>query len=75
MIESKLQKEQEKVVKQWDEGEIRLEKARWGRYTLIKGKTKIELPKETDVETFSKEQALALLNEKAPKAKTTKKKK
>ena len=75
LIESKLQKEQEKVVKQWDEGEIRLEKARWGRYTLIKGKTKIELPKETDVETFSKEQALALLNEKAPKAKATKKKK
>ena len=75
LIESKLQKEQEKVVKQWDEGEIRLEKARWGRYTLIKGKTKIELPKETDVETFSKEQALALLNEKAPKAKSTKKKK
>ena len=75
LIESKLQKEQEKVVKQWDEGEIHLEKARWGRYTLIKGKTKIELPKETDVETFSKEQALALLNEKAPKAKTTKKKK
>ena len=75
LIESKLQKEQEKVVKQWDEGEIRLEKARWGRYTLIKGKTKIELPKETDVETFSKEQALVLLNEKAPKTKTTKKKK
>ena len=75
LIESKLQKEQEKVVKQWDEGEIRLEKARWGRYTLIKGKTKIELPKETDVETFSKEQALALLNEKASKTKTTKKKK
>ena len=75
LIESKLQKEQEKVVKQWDEGEIRLEKARWGRYTLIKGKTKIELPKETDVETFSKEQALVLLNEKAPKTKSTKKKK
>ena len=75
LIESKLRKEQEKVVKQWDEGEIRLEKARWGRYTLIKGKTKIELPKETDVETFSKEQALALLNEKASKTKTTKKKK
>ena len=75
LIESKLQKEQEKVVKQWDEGEIRLDKARWGRYTLIKGKTKIELPKETDVETFSKEQALALLNEKAPKTKSTKKKK
>ena len=75
LIESKLQKEQEKVVKQWDEGEIRLEKARWGRYTLIKGKTKIELPKDTDVETFSKEQALVLLNEKAPKTKSTKKKK
>ncbi|MFC2427248.1 MAG: type I DNA topoisomerase, partial [Capnocytophaga leadbetteri] len=66
LIESKLQKESEKVVKQWDEVEIRIEKARWGRFTLIKGKTKVELGKDTNIETFTKEQALALLAEKEP---------
>lgn len=69
LIESKLQKESEKVVKQWEEGEIRIEKARWGRYTLIKGKTKVELGKDTNIEAFTKEQALALLAEKEPKKK------
>ena len=69
LIESKLQKESEKIVKQWDEGEIRIEKARWGRFTLIKGKTKVELGKDTNIETFTKEQALALLAEKEPKKK------
>ncbi len=69
LIESKLQKESEKVVKQWDKGEIRIEKARWGRFTLIKGKTKVELGKDTNIETFTKEQALALLAEKEPKKK------
>ena len=69
LIESKLQKESEKVVKQWDEGEIRIEKARWGRFTLIKGKAKVELGKDTNIETFTKEQALALLAEKEPKKK------
>ena len=74
LIEDKLKKESEKVVREWDEGTIRIEKARWGRFTLIKGKTKVELPKDTDVATFTKEQALALLTEKTPKKTTTRKK-
>ncbi len=74
LIEDKLKKESEKVVKEWDEGTIRIEKARWGRFTLIKGKSKVELPKDTDVTTFTKEQALALLTEKEPKKTTTRKK-
>ncbi|GIJ97071.1 DNA topoisomerase 1 [Capnocytophaga stomatis] len=73
LIENKLQKESEKVVKEWEEGTIRLEKARWGRYNLIKDKTKIELPKETDVEAFTLEQATALIAEKTPKTKTASK--
>lgn len=73
LIEAKLQKESEKVVKEWNEGAIRLEKARWGRYHLIKGKTKIELPKETNVESFTLEQATALIEEKNPKKATAKK--
>ncbi|MDO5608209.1 MAG: type I DNA topoisomerase [Capnocytophaga sp.] len=75
LIETKLQKESERVVKEWNEGGIRLEKARWGRFHLIKGKTKIELPKETDTEGFTLEMATALLDEKtkkkAPAKKTT----
>lgn len=75
LIEAKLQKESEKVVKEWTD--VRLEKARWGRYNLIKGKTKIELPKETDVANFTLEQANALLDAKTKKtpakAKTEKK--
>ena len=74
LIEDKLKKESEKVVKEWDEGTIRIEKARWGRFTLIKGKNKVELPKDTDVAAFTKEQALALLTEKTPKKTTTRKK-
>ncbi|AEK24421.1 Swivelase [Capnocytophaga canimorsus Cc5] len=74
LIETKLQKESEKVVKEWNNGEIRLEKARWGRFNLIKGKTKIELPKDTDTQNFTLEQATALLDtktKKAPAKKTT----
>ena len=43
LIEEKLKKESEKVVKEWPEEGIHIEKARWGRYHLIKGKTKVEL--------------------------------
>ena len=32
LIEDKLKKESEKVVKEWDEGTIRIEKARWGAF-------------------------------------------
>ncbi|GIM59031.1 type I DNA topoisomerase [Capnocytophaga canimorsus] len=74
LIETKLQKESEKVVREWNNGEIRLEKARWGRFNLIKGKIKIELPKDTDTQNFTLEQATALLDtktKKAPAKKTT----
>lgn len=76
LIEAKLKKESEKIVKEWDNGKIRLEKARWGRYHLIKGKTKIELPKDTNLETFTIETATALLEKKKePTTKTKNKKK
>lgn len=49
LIEDKLKKEAEKVVQNWEEEGIRIEKARWGRHNIIKGKIKIELAKEVDV--------------------------
>ncbi len=45
LIEDKIKKEREKVIHNWEDEGIRVEKARWGRSNIIKGKTKIELPK------------------------------
>ena len=75
LIEEKLKKESEKVVKEWANEDIRIEKARWGRYHLIKGKNKVELGKETNIEAFTLADAQALLapKEKPKKATVTKK--
>ena len=53
LIEAKKQKEIEKVVHNWEEEGIRVEKARWGRHNILKGKTKIELPKTVDAQSLS----------------------
>ncbi len=73
LIEDKKKKEVEKYIHNWKEEGISLQKARWGKFNLIKGKTKIELPKDTDVENFTLEQAKKLLEEKMPKKKSSKK--
>ena len=75
LIEEKLKKESEKVVKEWPEEGIHIEKARWGRYHLLKGKTKVELSKDTDIEAFTLAEAQSLLatKEKSKKAPATKK--
>ena len=74
LIEDKLRKDREKIIHNWEEEGIRLEKARWGRFNLIQGKTKIELDKSTDAPNFTLEQAKKLLEAKAPKKRTTRKK-
>jgi len=75
LIEDKKQKEIDKLINEWPNEGIRLEKARWGRFNLIKGKTKIELPKTTKADKITLEEALALIEKKTPKKKTTRKKK
>lgn len=72
LIESKKQKEAEKLIKEWSDEGIRIEKARWGRHNIIKGKTKVELAKEVDAANISLEDAQALLEKKKPKKKTKK---
>ena len=74
LIEIKKQKEIDKLIHDWTDEGIRLEKARWGRFNLIKGKTKIELPKTTKAEKMTLEQALDIIAKKAPKKKARKKK-
>jgi DNA topoisomerase-1 len=74
LIEVKKQKEIDKVVHNWEDVGIRVEKARWGRFNVLKGKLKIELPKTTDIEKLSKEEAVKMIEAKMPKKKITKKK-
>ncbi|SHI69294.1 type I DNA topoisomerase [Pseudozobellia thermophila] len=69
LIEAKKQKEIDKVVQNWEDEGIRIEKARWGRHNIIKGKTKVELAKTVDAAKMSLEEAKALIEKKAPKKK------
>ena len=62
LIELKKQKEIEKVIHDWPEAGVRIEKARWGRHNILKGKVKIELAKEVAVEAMTLEQAEAIID-------------
>lgn len=73
LIEDKIQKEIDKVIHNWEDEGIRIEKARWGRHNIVKGKTKIELDKSVDVSEFTLEKAIAMIEAKAPKKKAAKK--
>ena len=57
LIEDKKQKEIEKVVHNWEEEGIKVEKGRWGKFYLIKSKKKILLDKNLDVQAMSVGQA------------------
>lgn len=67
LIEDKKQKDKDKLIKEWPAEGIKIEKARWGRFNLSKGKSKLELPKGTDTEKITLDEALALLAQKTPK--------
>ena len=75
LIEVKKQKEIDKVIHHWEDEGIRVEKARWGRFNVLKGKIKIELPKTTQIEKLSKAEAIKMIEAKMPKKKVVKKKK
>lgn len=74
LIEDKLQKERDKVIHNWEDEGIRVEKARWGRSVILKGKTKIELNKDVDAAKLTLDKVKALIEEKAPAKKTAAKK-
>jgi DNA topoisomerase-1 len=74
LIEDKIQKEKDKIIHNWTEEGIRVEKARWGRHHIIQGKTKIELPKTVDVSKMTMDKAKELIEKNAPKKKTAKRK-
>lgn len=74
LIVDKLQKEEEKVLQEWPEEKIRIEKARWGRSVILKGKLKVELNKDVDATKLTLEEVKAMLDKKAPAKKAPAKK-
>ena len=73
LIDMKIQKDIDKVVHNWEDEGIRVEKARWGRHNILKGKIKIELPKTVDATKLTLDKVKDILEKKAPKKKTAKK--
>jgi DNA topoisomerase-1 len=74
LIEDKIQKEIDKLIHHWEAEGIKVEKARWGRHTVTKGNTKVELDKSVDVSEMTLDEAKELIASKAPKKKATAKK-
>ena len=57
LIEEKKTKEREKVIHNWEDEGIKIEKGRWGKFYLIKSKKKILLDKNLDVHSIDIEKA------------------
>tara|TARA_B110000003_G_scaffold269780_1_gene301281 strand:- start:1649 stop:4129 length:2481 start_codon:yes stop_codon:yes gene_type:complete len=74
LIKDKIQKEIDKLIHDWEEDGIRVEKARWGRHHIIQGKIKIELPKSVDATKLTLEEVKELIAKNTPKKKTRPKK-
>ena len=61
LIEEKIKKDKEKIITSFDEKNITVEKGRWGRFYVIKGRKRVQLPKETDPKTIDLKKAEQLL--------------
>jgi len=73
LVEEKLQKDIDKVIHNWEAEGILVEKARWGKSVITKGKIKIELNKDVDASKLTLEQVQEMIAKKTPEKKTAKK--
>ena len=67
LIKNKIQKDKDKLIKEWPDQEIKIEKARWGRSKISSGNKKVEIPKEIDPKKISLEEAQNYLKTKKKK--------
>jgi DNA topoisomerase-1 len=74
LIEDKLQKNIDKVIHNWSTEGILVEKARWGRSVITKGKIKIELSKDVDASKLTLEEVQEMIAKKMPAKKAPAKK-
>ena len=74
LIDEKLVKEVEKVLHNWKDEGILVEKARWGRSVITKGKIKIELSKDIDATKLTLAEVQEMIAKKTPVKKVAVKK-
>ncbi|WP_264552129.1 type I DNA topoisomerase [Flavobacterium sp. N2038] len=74
LIEDKLQKNIDKVLHNWEDEGILVEKARWGRSVITKGKIKIELSKDVDATKLTLAEVQEMIAKKTPAKKAPAKK-
>ena len=74
IIEDKIQKNIDKVLHNWETEGILVQKARWGRSEILKGKIKIELSKDVDATKLTLEQVQEMIAKKTPAKKAPVKK-
>ena len=74
LIDEKLVKEVEKVLHNWKDEGILVEKARWGRSVITKGKIKIELSKDVDATKLTLAEVQEMIAKKTPAKKAAVKK-
>ncbi len=74
LIEDKLQKNIDKVLHNWEEEGILVEKARWGRSVITKGKIKIELSKDVNAAKLTLAEVQEMIAKKTPAKKVAAKK-
>ncbi|MFM9988188.1 type I DNA topoisomerase [Flavobacterium sp.] len=66
IIEDKIQKNIDKVIHNWEAEGILVQKARWGRSEITKGKIKIELSKDVDATKLTLEEVQEMIAKKTP---------
>ncbi len=74
LIEDKLQKNIDKVIHNWETEGILVQKARWGRSEITKGKIKIELSKDIDASKLTLAEVQEMIEKKSPAKKVAAKK-
>jgi len=64
LIEDKKKKEKEKLIHNWSDENIRVEKGKWGKIYIIKGKIRKELSKSIDPKELTLDDAIKILDNK-----------
>ena len=63
LIDDKLKKEQEKIIKVWEAENIKIEKARWGRFKIIHEKGFVELSKDSEPTKLSLDEIKKIISD------------
>ena len=63
LIDDKLKKEKEKVIKFWEVENIKIEKARWGRFKIVHEKGFVELSKDSEPTKLSLDEIKKIIGE------------